>query len=207
MTRPLQRPLCLAFSVVALLGRLPGTYADPPTVTKAPQPTIGVVGDVTYATDQEGLSYDTRRTRVLMLGRLDGSPESYAAYVAAWAEFHRQDLKADEARLRDRFTLVAAEMNLASVVKAKGVRTTRTPLRGFPPKGQAYTDEATAPAHYLWRWIGMHAPDVVIDVRHHDAAKADDPKETILRCPVAADVKRLDDVAKPWKVQSARGIR
>lgn len=33
------------------------------------------------------------------------------------------------------------------------------PDRGYPPPGEAY---AASEAMYLWRWIGMHAPDVVV---------------------------------------------
>jgi hypothetical protein len=194
--RQLMRWLCCAHSAVALSLAAPLASADPPPAAKQPQPMIGVVGDVTYATDEEGLAYDTRKTRVLVIGGLDGSPESYAAHVAAWAQFHRQDLTAEEKKRRDGFTLTAATVNLPGVAKPKGAAAARIPLRGFPPKGQAYTDEATAPAHYLWRWIGMHAPDVVIEIRHSDR------KQTILRCPVEADVKRFAEVAKPWLVEA-----
>lgn len=37
----------------------------------------------------------------------------------------------------------------------------------FPPKGAAYQGEH-AETHYVWRWIGMHAPDHVIDLRSGD---------------------------------------
>lgn len=32
----------------------------------------------------------------------------------------------------------------------------------FPPEGRAYETSGPCAAHYLWRWIGMFAPDVVI---------------------------------------------
>jgi rhamnogalacturonyl hydrolase YesR len=198
----LVRPFCGALLLLVLPAWQGVVGAGPPAAgaaAKAREPMIGVVGDVTCATDEEGLAYDTRKTRVLVLGGLDGSRESYAAHVAAWAEFHRPDLTGEQKTLRDGFTLVAAGVNLSGVspsgaIKAKGNQAGK-PLRGFPPRGQAYTDEATAPAHYLWRWIGMHAPDVVIEVRHGDG------KGTILRCPAAADVGRLAAVSKPWKVE------
>jgi unsaturated rhamnogalacturonyl hydrolase len=41
---------------------------------------------------------------------------------------------------------------------------------GFPPTGSAYNDEQNSERHYLWRWIGMLAPDLVVvvgeDARH-----------------------------------------
>lgn len=35
---------------------------------------------------------------------------------------------------------------------------------GFPPTGAAYNDEQNSERHYLWRWIGMLAPDLVVVV-------------------------------------------
>lgn len=41
---------------------------------------------------------------------------------------------------------------------------------GFPPTGSAYNDKQNSERHYLWRWIGMLAPDLVVvvgeDARH-----------------------------------------
>ena len=39
------------------------------------------------------------------------------------------------------------------------------PVPNFPPKGSAYNQEATAAAHYLWRFIGNYGFDLVIDIR------------------------------------------
>ena len=38
----------------------------------------------------------------------------------------------------------------------------------FPPKGAAYSDAGNSERHYLWRWIGMLAPDIVIVVAGDD---------------------------------------
>ena len=38
-------------------------------------------------------------------------------------------------------------------------------LRGYPPTGDAYHSPTDPEAAYLWRWIGMHAPDWVVEVR------------------------------------------
>ena len=35
----------------------------------------------------------------------------------------------------------------------------------YPPTGDYYGATSNAEAAYLWRWIGMHAPDLVVDVR------------------------------------------
>jgi unsaturated rhamnogalacturonyl hydrolase len=39
---------------------------------------------------------------------------------------------------------------------------------GFPPTGTAYNDNQNSERHYLWRWIGMLAPDIVIVVGEND---------------------------------------
>jgi hypothetical protein len=39
------------------------------------------------------------------------------------------------------------------------------PTRGYPPTGDAYSSATDPEAAYLWRWIGMRAPDLVVEVR------------------------------------------
>ena len=46
---------------------------------------------------------------------------------------------------------------------------------GYPPKGTAYSDKKTATQHYLWRFVGNEAPDLVIVLRGTDA-KGSSPK-------------------------------
>jgi rhamnogalacturonyl hydrolase YesR len=41
----------------------------------------------------------------------------------------------------------------------------------FPPSGQAYRDNPES--HYLWRWIGMQAPDLVLVAEHASSGLAD----------------------------------
>lgn len=38
------------------------------------------------------------------------------------------------------------------------------PTRGYPPKGESYNSSTDPEAQYLWRWIGMTAPDLVVEV-------------------------------------------
>lgn len=35
----------------------------------------------------------------------------------------------------------------------------------FPPAAPYYANPQSSPANYLWRWIGTHAPDLVVEVR------------------------------------------
>jgi rhamnogalacturonyl hydrolase YesR len=38
------------------------------------------------------------------------------------------------------------------------------PTKGYPPQGGFYDSPTDPESRYLWRWIGMHAPDLVIEV-------------------------------------------
>ncbi|MDA0281977.1 MAG: glycoside hydrolase family 88 protein [Planctomycetota bacterium] len=40
---------------------------------------------------------------------------------------------------------------------------------GFHPTGTAYSDSKNSERHYLWRWIGMLAPDIVVVLRSKDS--------------------------------------
>ena len=42
------------------------------------------------------------------------------------------------------------------------------PVPAFPPEGKAYNDKKNPAAIYLWRFIGTHGPDLVIDLRPGD---------------------------------------
>lgn len=51
----------------------------------------------------------------------------------------------------------------------------------FPPAGTAYVEPLGGAPHYLWRWIGMHAPDLVLVVRSEQPEQS----ETSWFVPVA----------------------
>jgi rhamnogalacturonyl hydrolase YesR len=42
------------------------------------------------------------------------------------------------------------------------------PAKAFPPKGPFYATKTEPEAAYLWRWIGMHAPDMVYVFENSD---------------------------------------
>jgi rhamnogalacturonyl hydrolase YesR len=80
---------------------------------------------------------------ILLIGGLDGSHDS--AGVVSREVKQYEELPAAQRRFR----LVAIPM--ANPEKASLV---------FPPEGAAYRDHTES--HYLWRWIGTHAPDLVL---------------------------------------------
>jgi rhamnogalacturonyl hydrolase YesR len=111
------------------------------------------------------LDYNTSKTRILLVAGLDGSVESVGASLAAVRWFYT----AGEAEpFRKPFAVsvvpVANPDGWADHIgpaNASG----GSPLRGYPPQGDAYSSPTDPEAAYLWRWIGMHAPDLVVEVR------------------------------------------
>jgi rhamnogalacturonyl hydrolase YesR len=85
----------------------------------------------------DDLRYETKKIRVLLTG--DPAAVNQAAdwfYTNRAAAAHRK-----------RFALSALPYAAAGP---------------FPPEGEAYNSKQNPEAMYLWRWIGMHAPDYVI---------------------------------------------
>lgn len=97
------------------------------------------------------LDPDSRAFRVLLIGGLDGRAESVRTAMEALNALQKA---------------TPAEPGLAvscvPCARPDALEMPDAPAWAFPPPGQAYLDPATDGAHYLWRWIGMHAPDLVI---------------------------------------------
>lgn len=91
----------------------------------------------------EDLDYESRKTRILLVGGLDGDRGAAKATHEAFTWYITNN------RIR-KYTVSAVP--LANPEKVR--------IDGFPPKGEAYGKNSEA--HYLWRWIGMHAPDLVV---------------------------------------------
>ena len=110
-------------------------------VTPAGSPIRAVVAS--GALDPDGTT-----PRILLVGGLDGSEDSV-------------DLAAALVRHSgDGGVLLSAVLN---------VFPDRDPVEAFPPQGPAYGG-AAGEAHYLWRFIGMLAPDLVVGLRLSDGS-------------------------------------
>jgi rhamnogalacturonyl hydrolase YesR len=122
----------------------------------------------------DDLDYGTSKTRVLLVGGLDGAAAPVENTLAALRWFYDA---AEAKALRQRFAVSAVPAanpegwagNTGSSNGAGG-----DPTRGYPPTGDAYSSPTDPEAAYLWRWIGMHAPDLVVDVR--SAAGGEKPR-------------------------------
>lgn len=120
------------------------------SITAAAQPSlrlpIGITRGMTPIESlltAEDLNYESRKTRILLVGGLDGDRGAAKVVQEAFTWYLTNN------RIR-KYTVSAVP--LANPEKVT--------IEGFPPKGEAYG--MNAEAHYLWRWIGMHAPDLVV---------------------------------------------
>jgi rhamnogalacturonyl hydrolase YesR len=116
------------------------------------------------------LDYRTPRTRILLVAGLAGERESVTHTLAALRWFYH----AEEAeRWRQQYALSAAPVANPDGWANGGGESNGSggfPGRNYPPPGDAYSSPSDPEAAYLWRWIGMHAPDLVVDVRSAEGA-------------------------------------
>ncbi len=105
----------------------------------------------------------TRRRRVLLLGGLSGrSDDAALAFQALEASV------AAGSRLTDNIALSAVPvanpdglaMDVGPENGAGGV-----PDTGYPPAEHFFYDEQNPERYYLWRWLGLQAPDILLEVR------------------------------------------
>ncbi len=106
----------------------------------------------------EDLKPDTAKLRVLLVGGLDGQSAGTQAVTATVAAFSSDGNQA---------VALSAVLNVRPDQAGAEV----APLV-FPPAGSAYNQPENDTAHYLWRWIGMHAPDTVLLVAAEGDASA-----------------------------------
>lgn len=101
---------------------------------------IGLTADRTPIEAFAATGVEANLPRVVLLGGLDGTPAgAMVKELTAW----------ERSRSRKRFSVVA--IPLANPSKA---------ALQFPPQSDAYRDNPES--HVLWRWLGAHAPDLVI---------------------------------------------
>lgn len=70
----------------------------------------------------------------------------------------------------------------------------------FPPAGRAYRDNPES--HYLWRWIGMEAPDLVLVVGQKDVGRQDFGLAEALSGNTVAGVGRIP----AYRVEAGRAL-
>ena len=110
----------------------------------------------------DDLDHNTSKTRILLVGGLDGWPISVNASLQAMQWFYTAD---NAKRYRKKFAVSAVPIVTPDAWAMKLIGSNgsgSTSAIGYPPQGVAYSDPKNPEAIYLWRWIGMHAPDLVV---------------------------------------------
>ncbi len=161
-TLPAQTPAHKIDQLLADL-RLPDVIQTSIGVTRKGTPIPALI-------TKDDLDYFTPKTRILLVGGLDGSDASVQATMDAFRWFYRN---AEARAYRDKIAVSAVPVAnpdgwALGVGPSNG--SNGNPTRGYPPQGTAYDSPTDPEAAYLWRWIGMHAPDLVIEI--HVAERA-----------------------------------
>jgi unsaturated rhamnogalacturonyl hydrolase len=152
----------------------------------------------------EDLDFATRKTRVLLVAGFDSSPVSVANTLAAVRWFYTSP---DAKTLRERYVLSAVPCGNPdgwAAVAPGDNGSGGHPDRGYPPKGESYGSPTDPESAYLWRWIGMHAPDIVVEVTAGEALAwhlpATDPSKLV---SFATALRPQQDALPPDSLASA----
>ena len=160
-------PSVVSAGLCAILLSL-GSSASELVAAEPIQSAIGVTRTGTAIECEYGpndLDLESGLTRLLLVAGADGEQASVdaARHVVRWFR-----TSPDAAAYREQFSLsVIPCLNpdgLASDRKATNA-SGGNPTSGYPPAGPAYRDEKNPEAAYVWRWIGLHAPDLIIELR------------------------------------------
>ncbi len=128
-------------------------------VTRAGTPIKALIG----ASD---LDVRSKKKRILFVGGLDGSARTAQA-AASWTKLLNASTGNE---LKDTaFSAIVCGNPDGLANKLTGDNGVGgNPARGYPPTGDAYLSPTNPESHYVWRWIGMHAPDLVIELVEGD---------------------------------------
>ncbi len=110
---------------------------------------------------RDDADYGTKKQRILLIGGLGGTKQSVESILAVMEWFYSSK---EAAELRKTFALSAvpiANPDAWATGRGPGNLSGGMPAKTFPPKGPFYSTKTDPEAAYLWRWIGMHAPDVI----------------------------------------------
>lgn len=170
------RAKCFLAIVAALLtsGSAPDATAVPLAIEQTAKNTplkrfdIGVNRrgtSISALISQDDLNLRTTKTRVLLVAGLSANPTEATTVLRALEWFSKHE---DAAEWRKRYAISAVPF---ATPDPRGPRESGyDPRASFPPPGRAYDSSTPPEAAYLWRWIGMHAPDVVVEITTGDAA-------------------------------------
>jgi len=182
MARPIVRGRLVVFIVALLLA--------PSAAPAAERSTIGLTGTGSTIEALMVAGASAASPTVLLVGGVNGSSQSSDAVAREVAGFEALPQN------RRRFRLLAIPI----------ANPAAQPLQ-FPPAGVAYREHVES--HVLWRWIGTHAPDLVL-IAGPDSGLADALSRNVVAevgpIParrVGADTKILEALTAPIEPSGA----
>ena len=128
-------------------------------VTRANHPILATI-------TADDLDIHVQKRRILLVAGLDGSPSTSQA-AKAWMSANTRDNVAFSA-------IVCGNPDALQMHRVGKNSVGGDPARGYPPKGEAYNSPTDPESQTIWRWIGMHAPDLVIELIDGPETKAID---------------------------------
>ena len=164
-------------------------------VTRRGDPIRALIGD-------GGHDLATTKIRVLLVGGESPDGRSVEPVLHALRWFASSDAAKT---FRERFSISGVPCVNPSDPHPDGRREDGKPARGvpirrYPPEGPAYGGRDRPEGVYLWRWIGMHAPDLVVQVEPTSGSAFLIPADT------AEDWKRFREVRRDTALLDARGL-
>ncbi|NQV27395.1 MAG: glycoside hydrolase family 88 protein [Rhodopirellula sp.] len=118
------------------------------------------------------------RTRILIVSNSAPASAVTKRLVSDWSEFcSRRSPAANKSKIELGIVPFANPDSFGTASdSATSIKDASHWKSGFPPTGSAYNDQQNSERHYLWRWIGMLAPDLVIVVGENDFHAIEIPK-------------------------------
>ncbi|MCC6507899.1 MAG: glycoside hydrolase family 88 protein [Pirellulaceae bacterium] len=109
----------------------------------------------------DDLNVHSPKIRLLIVAGLDGSSRTSAAAINVMHRFYTEPAYAPVRNVLALSVVPCGNPDgLAKKLKNDN-GSGGNPAAGYPPAGDAYLSSTNPEAQYLWRWIGMHAPDSV----------------------------------------------
>ena len=133
-------------------------------------------------------AFESPSRRILLVAGLDGKSASISAGLAAYRWF---ETSPEAASLRRQFTLSLIPVgNPDGFLAGTGPKNSSggNPTLGYPPAEPAYQSPTDPEAQYLWRWIGLHGPDLVVVFHSADKLSWQIATEDL---PVQAELARV----------------
>lgn len=142
---------------LAPLKDVPGLIQLPIGVTRKGTPIPAVI-------TADDLNHDVKKVRLLLVAGLDGSPRTTHAAISVVQRFYSEPQFAGHRQIIALSAILCGNPDGLRADLRNDNGSGGNPAVGYPPQGPSYESPTNPERHYIWRWIGMHAPDDVIEL-------------------------------------------